>query len=392
VAENFISAVINHTERNESPTSFWKWSSFSTISSVMRDRCYLKFGDSFLFPNLYIMLLAESSGHRKNAPVELSQGLVTNIAGIKSIAGRASVEGILDELAVAETDNFGKLVKCNSATFFSTELSAGIVNNVEGIKILTDIYDYKPTPYQHRLRTGPKFDLTRVVFSMFSASNEKMLQGFFNDAIIGGGFIARTLLIMPDEFREPNSLLRVDHDARKESKDRVVQHLKKVAQVTGEFGFIEEAITEYESWYSPFRKEYNKRKETTGFIGRVHTHVLKLSMILAANDLTKCIQKRHIEQAIEECLSLIKNYSMFTMSNAKTDLGSVGGVIVLELAAAKDNMLARKSIVRAHWQNLDITLLDKARDALVEAGMLQIHMMKEGEYWKLTQTALEMLK
>ena len=48
--------------------------------------------------------------------------------------------------------------------------------------------------------------------------------------------------------------------------------------------------------------------------------------------------------------------------------------------------------MRAHWQNIDIELLDKAVDALVEAGMLQIHMMKDGPYYKLTPAALEMMK
>jgi hypothetical protein len=392
VAENFLSAWNVYSQIFESPSSFWRWSGFSTISSIMRDRCYIRNGKSYTFPNLYILLLAESSGHRKNRPIEDSESLVASLVGTRTISGRSSVQAILDELSQTESNENGVVLKSNAATYYAPELSAGIVGDTEGLKILTDIYDFKQNTYKHRLRTGRNFDLKRLVLSMFSGSNEKMLKGFFDESIIGGGFLARTLLVIPNEFRKSNSLMRVDYDRLDADFEHAKQHLKKVQQVTGEFHFAEEAIIDYESWYNPFREEYNKRKETTGIIGRIHTHVLKLSMILAANDLTTCIQKKHIEESIEECCSLLKNYNAFTMSNAKTDLGNVGGIIVLELASAKDYTLSRKAIVRAHWQNMDIQLFEKAVEALKEAGMIELISVRSDVFYRLTPTALEMMR
>lgn len=392
MSDTFVDLYLKHTNIYESPSSFWKWAAYSTISTVLRDKCYIKNGDSLLFPNLYVLFIAESSGHRKNRPIEFSESLVNQIPGIKTISGRASVPAILDELARTETNNNGKVIKSNSATFFATELSAAIVNDPEGMKTLTDIYDYKQNPYKHRLRTGPSFDLQRVVFSMLSGSNEDMLHGLFDQTVIRGGFLARTLLITPNEFRPSNSLLRIDHDALKASREILLQHLRKVAQLTGEFKLEENAVEEYENWYNPFRQDYAKKKEVSGIVGRIHTHVLKVATVVAANELTQCIQKRHIEQAIEECLSLMSNYSIFTMNHAKTEIGSIGGIVITNLFETKNYMLSRKVLIRNNWQNFDVDLLDKALIALEEAGFIVQHVMKDGIHYQLTKQALDMLQ
>lgn len=395
--ENFIESYLTHTKKYESPNSFWKWSAYSTISTVLRDKCYIRNGDSLLFPNLYILLLAESGG-RKNRPVELSEQLTINIPGIKTLSGHASVQGILDDLARTETDpNTGKVLKSSSATVFAPEFAAALSPDPQGMKILTDLYDYKPNTYKNRLRTGPSFDLEKIVLSIFAASNPDMLTTLFDQAVIRGGFLARTLLITPNEFRPANALIRNDdaETARlKQSLDILKQMLRKVAQVTGEFKFEEAAVDEYEKWYVDFRQDYLRRKEITGVIGRIHTHILKLAMVFAANELTLCIKKKYIEQSIEECLSLIKNYSIFTMNHAKTEIGTVGGTILTSLLAAKNSnyMLSRKVIIRDNWQNFDVDLLDKAVIALEAAQMLVQHQMKDGIYYQLTKQCLEMLQ
>ena len=392
--ETFLDAYIKHTSIYESPTSFWKWSAYATISAVLRDKCYLlSGGDHHTFPNLYIMLLAESSGHRKNKPVETSQNLVINLSlemtktndSIKTISGRASVQGILDELAKGETSgNTGRVLRSKAATFYAPELSAGIVSDPQGLKTLTDIYDYKINPYQHLLRTGPSFDLEGVVFSMFMASNQDMLQGMFDQAVIRGGFLARTLLVIPDEFRPGNTLMDLDEEERKASKIRVMDRLKDIYRLGGKFLIEPSAKEEYKLWYVPFRAEYAKLKEETGIIGRIHTHIVKLALILAANELVLCVRKKHIEQAIEECLGLLKNYGLFTMNHAKSEIGTVGGTIILTLLEAPSCMLSRKMLMRNHWRDFDAEMLDKAVLALEEAGFIKTHQTREGLAYQLT--------
>lgn len=394
VPNNFIGSFLEHTSIYESPTSFWKWSAYATISALLNERCYIKTGDRFLFPNMYILLLAESSIHRKGAPVDFSESLIhTVVPQFKIISGRSSVQAVLDELARTETDGTtGKVKKSSAAIFYAAELAASLVSDPEGIGILTDIYDYKTNPYKSRLRTGPCFNLDRIVFSMFSATNEDMIRSLFDASVVKGGFLARNLLVTPNEFREPNSLLRIDYKALKESKVYVIDALTQLNQVYGEMKFPDDAIQEYESWYNPFKKSYERKKESSGIIGRIHTHILKLSIILAANDLTACIQKKHVEEAINECLALLPNYSIFTMSHGKSEISQLGGLVITELISSPHYTRSRKELIRKYWPDgLDGDSLDKLIVTLDSAGMIQQVQTNEGLFLILTKTCLDMV-
>ena len=392
--DDFISAYFNHNAIFESPGSFWKWSSYAIISAILKDKCFIRSGSSFLFPNLYTLIVAESSGHRKNRPVEFSETLVHAVNNTKILSGRASVQAILDDLARAETDGkTGKVIKSNSAILFAVELSAAIVADPEGMGILTDIYDFKPNPYKQRLRTGPCFNLDRIVFSMLSASNEDMLRRLFDVSVIKGGFLARTLLITPNEFRKSNDLLEINHDKLKEEKDNLIAKLSEISALSGEFKIEPAAIKEYQTWYNPFRASYEKRKEASGIVGRIHTHVLKIAMVLTANKVKLNIQKEEMEQAINDCLSLLPNYSIFTMNHGKSDLSQAGGLVITDLLSAPENTLTRKELIRRHWANgVDAEMLEKVVVNLETAGMLiQIQDRSEGMQIKLTKSCLGMM-
>jgi histone H3/H4 len=342
---------------------------------------------------MYVLFLAES-GARKGPPVNLSETLLSKAAVTKVISGRSSVQAILDELARAETDKkTGKITKAGSAIFYASEMAAGIVADPEALKILTDIYDYKTNPYKSRLRTGPCFNLDRIVFSMLAASNEAMLKGLFGVAEIQGGFLARIFLVVPNERRPPNSLMRLDQEAFDKSLMHVIELFNEIKTLKGEFKLSEEAIDEYESWYHPFKASYSASKEVSGITGRMHTHVIKLAMIIAANELRLNITKADMELAINECIVLLPNYNTFTMSHHKDESGQAGGTVVAELLAAPNHRLKRKELIRRHCLVIPnyAELLDKIIISLEQADYVQQIGTKEGIYIQLTPTCLEML-
>lgn len=389
----FIERYIKHTEIYESPGSFWKWSAYSAISAVLRDHCYKGQGDSKLYPNIYVLFLAESGG-RKGKPVDLCESLVFRVNNTKIISGRASIQGILDELARAETDKVtGKVNKAGSAIFFAQELAAGIVGDPEAINILTDIYDYKSNAYKSRLRTGPCFNLEKIVFSMLTASNEDMLKGFFDEKAKKGGLLARTFLVVPNENRPPNSLMDVDMDERQKSFSGVLGAFKEVSQLAGEFIFTDNAKAEYKAWYDPFYKSYQSKKEVTGAVARVHTGILKVAMLIAANELTLSITKLHIEKAIEDCIGLLPNYAAFVMGNGKSSISAAGNIVLMALYTSRGFTTTRKRLMQEHWNDFDGEILDKVIVHFEQAGYVkQIVQPGTDTNYVLTQVAIDQLK
>ena len=391
--DTFISSYLHHTSIYESPGSFWKWSAYASIAATLRDHCYLKQGDRLLFPNIYVLFLGES-GVRKGPPVDLSETLLAKVNNTKIISGRSSIQAIMDELSRAETDKTtGKITKAGSAIFYAAEMGAGIVADPDSLKILTDIYDYRTNPYKSRLRTGPCFNLERIVFSMLAASNEAMLKSLFGVAEIQGGFLARIFLVTPDEQRPPNSLMRLDPEERKKSLSNVLSLFRGVSELKGEFIIEEDAIDEYETWYKAFKKGYQTKKEVSGIIGRIHTSALKLALILAANNLRLNVTKEDMEGAINECLALLPNYSVFTMNNlGKTEQSQAGGLVLTTLIVSRCYMTTRKELIREHWQaGLNAELLDKILVSFESAGMIQQIQQKDGLWIKLTPYCVEMM-
>lgn len=386
----FISTFLNHTSEYESSTAFWKWSAYAAIKAVLRDNVYRKQGDSTLYPSQYILFLARSSYDRKNWPIVLCERLVNTVSNTKVISGRASVQGILDELSRVETNSSGKIVKGGSAIFFAPELSAAIVEDPAAVKILTDIYDYKPNPFKNILRTQPRFKIEKLIFSMLAASNADMIRDTYSLVAVQGGLLARTMLVFPNEIRPGNDLL--DTPNKEAGFECLVKLLLEIGTLHGEFQITEDAKVEFRNWYIPFRDEYSRKPEKTGILGRIHTHILKLAMVLTANDMSLIITKKHIEEAMAECLILLPNYNTFMLNTTgKSNIKEAGEIVLEELYNAPQHTLTIRTLLSKHWSKFDLELLEKLGVTL-EAGGLIFRLTQGNEIsYQLTGKCLELL-
>lgn len=375
----------------ESPRSFWKWSAYAAISAVLRDNVYRKKGMvTVVYPNFYVLLLASSAEHRKGAPVRLAEALVSKIKNTKVIVGRASIQAILDELARSEMNPLtGQALKGGSAILVLPEMSAGIVNDPEAVKILTDIYDFYEE-FTSRLRGTGTFRIKNLCFSMLAASNEELLKDVYDTKALFGGLVGRTFLIKPDEFRKGNSLFRAEDNSA--GFENLRDHLQGFSNIFGEFQINDDAIDMYDSWYLPFRDSYKNRTDKSGVSGRIHTSAFKLAMILCIND-TKdiCIHRRHMEEAIEECMTLIPNYQAFVMGGGKSPLSEVSTVVITELYGCPEHRISRKELLQRNWTSFDAETLDKVILTLTQAGMIEEKMTQVGVDYVMTERCLELL-
>lgn len=385
----FISLYLEYTKDYESPTSFWKWSAYAAISACLRDNCYRVAGNSRVYPSIYVLLKAESGTHRKGRPVETCTDLVVAMGNTKTISGRASIQAIIEELSHTETDpRTGKMIKGGSAIFFAPELSAGIVDDPAALSILTDIYDCRPD-YKTLLKSG-RSKISNLVFSMLAASNEALLKDTYNDKAVQGGLLARTFMVIPNEFRPSNSLLDQKVNDIKDFSD-LKDELRKITELKGEYEITQDAKDEYNSWYKPFRESYKNKVDKAGVVSRIHTGILKIAMIFASSDLSLVVKKIHVEEAINECLGLIPNYGAFIMGNGKGKLSEAGAIVLNDLLQAPNYALGRKEILRKHWSDFDATLFDELIATFEQGGLVQTIAAGNSISYKMTQTCLEIM-
>lgn len=387
---DFLSELLKYTKDYESPTSFWKWAGITTISATIRDHCYRKQGDTLICPNIYTLLLASSAEHRKGRPVALCEKLVRKVESTKVISGRSSIQAILDELARGESNpKTGVLQKGGSALFSAPELSAGVVNDPDAIKILTDIYDFREE-YTSRLRGSGTFRIKNICFTMMAASNEELLRDVYDSKALFGGLLGRTFLVKPDEFRPANSLWDVQDTSI--GFNHLLKILRELANIQGEFEIEPAAREIYDNWYKPFREAYRGKSDKSGLYGRIHTSIFKLSMIFCINySKALLITAEHMEEAIREGTSLIPNYHSFIMSQSKGTAPEAATLLIQHLYSAKDRTVSRKRFLAENYNKLDVETLDKAVQALQEGGMIEMRPIAEGVGYFMSKQCWDML-
>lgn len=366
---SFVDQFIEKYKDAESPTSFWRWAGYACIGAILRDNIWYDNGIHKTYPNIYVVLLADSAESRKSVPLNKVFELLISVRNTKIIQGRASIQSVIEDLAMVEMDKAtGHPIKGGSCILIAGELSAFFVDDPQSIRILTDLYDYKKE-YSVSLKSG-KSRVSNVCLSMLAASNETLLREVYNNKAIYGGLLGRTFFIKPDEFRKGNSLLKVDPS--KYDISELSKKLVEIKKLHGSMTITEDAYKMYDSWYLNLRESYRVKKDKTGILGRIHTGVLKIMMIIAAAEHYDLqIRLCCVEQAISECSKLLMNYEEYATAMGQSSIAQVGSLFLSELWASSNKTITRKDFLIRHWADVSAKDFDELLTTLEQAGMIQ---------------------
>src|SRR5262245_31411819 len=229
----WLDQLLNQHNELESPTSFWLWGGLASISAVVKDNVWLDRQIYNLYPNIYVMLHAES-GLKKGPAIAAAKQLVRGVGGTRIISGRSSIQGILKELGTAQTQPGGKVISKSTAFICSSELTSSLVEDKVATDILTDLYDRQYNIGEWRsLLKMESFNLKDPTITMLTATNEAHSTDFFGRKDIHGGYFARTFIIAEHKRNRTNSLLIPLINPPKYAD--LTNYLKDIAKLTGPF-------------------------------------------------------------------------------------------------------------------------------------------------------------
>jgi hypothetical protein len=391
VQDNFVSLFCEYTEHFESPSSFWRWSAYGAVAASLRFNCYIKWGTSKLYPNLYILLLADSAAYRKDAGPELVEDLLRDNGHTKVISGRASWQGIVDELSQDKPIKKGGMpVRGGGGIIIATEFTAAFVEDPSLIKMMTESYGYKEE-FEYILRSGTVKIKNRCL-SLLGGSNETLLRDLYGTQATYGGLLRRTCLIKPDKKRPPNALTEDDDQLSPAKRIVLLDKLKIIQNLKGEFTYTDEAKSYYKSWYNDLYNSYDDLGDRTGFIQGLHTLTIKLAMTLSATEGTLKIDLDRLKLAIKEIESLKENYTSYTMSSGKNPQANMGATILSDLWLRGSNgqppkNLKRRDILLKYWNEISGEDLDKLLLTLEQAGLIAMIPQGQEPSYALTQIA-----
>ena len=395
---NWLTELVEQHNELESPESFWYWSAISAISAVVKDQVWLNRQIYNLYPNIYVMLHAES-GLKKGPPISMAKQLVRPVNNTRIIDGRSSIQGILKDLGTAYTMPGGKLQTKSVAFICSSELSSSIVEDKVATKILTDLYDrqYNVGEWKSLLKMET-FELKNPTITMLTATNEAMSEDFFTRSAIQGGYFARTFIVYEKESQNSNSLIyRLENPPNYVSS---ANYLKEVAKLQGQFApmegdksdefrfrvikkskrgsreiYLNEVGVMYDMWYDKFKDMVKSSdKDETGTLNRFGDSVLKVAMLLSlarAPNLVICPEA--MDEAITQSEKLLGNVRKTTLGKQGISQASaLKTMIIMELLNREPHSISRQILMKKMWTHYEnSTEFDDLMQAFDANGMIK---------------------
>lgn len=390
---NFLDEFLEITNRLECPTSYLEWAAYTAIAAVLRDNLWISRGPfNKVYPNLYVLLVGDSGATRKGTPLRAASKLVKPIKNTKIIEGRASIQGILNELAEVVTYENGKTIRGASAFLYSEEFAAFIVKDPQVTAILTDLYDYKEE-HSIILKTQQKVTLTNICVTMLSATNAAFLQDMFTKQDLYGGLVGRTIFIIEERARKKDAGL--DDDTKESDLVKLTNHLHYLSRKKGEVQLTKDAKKFYEDWY--LNTDFTANESKTGFEHRIHTHVLKLAMILAAceYDFNMIIERDHVITAINKLTALGINYKKLIAALNRSQYIPAQAVNEIMLVLIQEwikgvVLVDRETLLRLLFGKVDLDSLDKGIQLLEQSKLIEIVGTANSISYKISKKGQEM--
>lgn len=393
---NWLDSLVLESSHVETPESWLWWSSLCCISAAAGNNYFLTSlkGDLLYRPNLYVMLLGES-GLGKGYPINRAKLLVQKADVTRVIAGRSSIQAIVQELSRTKTHE-GKAPITDSRGFIvNGELSTAIIQDPDSLTILTDLYDGNYNPEWTNLLKGDGAEKLKnpYITALFGSS-----PAHFYDSIpqanIEGGYIGRNLIVYEEKRRQDVDLLDTEDPEEEPDKDKFenylvpkfVPHLNVIASKKGQLKPTEDARTTFNNWRKKWRGSQGPDK--TGFLNRVPDHVLKVAMCLCLSDweFDGQIRQPDIEQAIEKVVSLIYANKRTTEGRGNDPLAANTKIVLDILLAESEQMATRKRILQRGWGNFNSFTFDQIAENLMEMGWVKRKRVGNGKNidWEYT--------
>jgi hypothetical protein len=271
-AQSWLADYMLFTLNTEPPDVFHFFAGCVAIGSVLGRNVYYDKGAYQIYPNLAVLIVAPSGKCRKTSACNVAMSLLRKGGGTV-LADKATPEA----LTAAFQDKTESI-----ATIYAPEFAVflGKQKYQEGmIPLLTALFDC-PKEFKSVTITRGEVILYNAAFSMLACSTMDWIQTAIPRDAFGGGFMSRLLFVIqhdtPRIFPRPPAM-------NKELESRLVQGLRTLSGLRGEFHMTAEGEQWYDNWYLNRGESGNTDKQFAGYSERKPDHLIRLAMILSAS-------------------------------------------------------------------------------------------------------------
>lgn len=378
--KNWLQTFADYVEQTESPKNFWFWSGISTIASAVQRKVWLPFGLSTIYPNLYVMLVADPGKCRKGLPVDLSKRLLSEIS-VPIFADSPTKRNFTRDLNdISKTNTFvlnGATKPMSAMSVLSKEMSSFLSYDPKAmIEVLTDLYDCHDN-WEYKTSEKGWDKLVNICINCLIATTPKWLANNLPEEAIGGGFTSRFAIVYANE--KYAWIPRPPIPPREDWK-LLVHDLGEISRTIGEFRWDPDAGEAFDTWYSGLAEKIPKVQDERlhPYLERIHAMVMKTSMVLQlaeSNDLV--ITRDNINRSIILLEDVLDSASDAFAGKGKARTAPEMYTVTTQLATLK--RVSFVELMRLNFRNLTKVDLEGILDTLRSMALIEIEWDAEGK-------------
>lgn len=369
--KSWLDEIVDSTVALEPPERYWWWSGMAVLSAVIKDQVWLDRFSYKLYPNIYVLILSAKSGLRKGVPVSFAKRLLRKVDATKIITGQQSIQGVIKELSLQYTSPTGRVYSNAQGILVASELASSMTEDQLTWSTLTDLHNtHEHTEgWDKTLKGSAKETLKDLCLTLLLASNKSLMEETLKAKDIEGGFIARTFVVSESKRRAINAL--TERPELLMTDEHFVDHLNKIKDVKGEFGWTPEAKKLYKFWYTALAS--TESEDRTGTIERLGDQVLKAAMLIALSYGTELwLTPEVIQEAIDRCEECAPGVRMMESGSGRSAISPIITKLISLLVNAPDQTVTRRKMQRGLFPDADHMELDRALETMTAAGMVSL--------------------
>lgn len=317
----FLSDFVLSTRGVETPTRFSAWSAVFLLSTALYRDTWIEWGPlGKLFPNFYVVFVAEPRVSPKSTAVNFGMPILENLPTyfddhqlkiqktLNLIKSKATPEALGQALRakkeiVTIDDEEYEIVTDSKCGIIVSELSTFLGKqkyNLGLVDQLTDWYDCPDHSQDLTIARGTG-NMRNVYLTLFGATTPDGLEQSIPSVALGGGFLSRMILVyneVPQRvFPFPRQVVGAP------DRTELTRRLAWIAHnARGPYTFAPEANDFYQNWYYKYRSEHfaDLNAHRRALTQRFDIHVMKLALLMRAQRYVRgnVIQKSDFEAAL----------------------------------------------------------------------------------------------
>lgn len=309
-SNTFISEYLKYCDNYETPQSFDFWGAVWILSIICNRKIVIDRPNNKLFTNFYITFVADSGICRKSTAVKIAKNILQSICNENSyhlLDSYSSQAKLIYELTKSSKMEQKCIMAVNASEF------TNFFNNKTIIETFLDLYDCPDRRIGYGTFSNGNISLNNVFVSCLSASTPDNYLHSMAKENIENGFTSRNIVIRAEKGKR-----KIPWGTEGGGTEQIVKLGYKIGEFirheSDKIVFTDQAIRCYSQWY--VRRRTSTDLYTRTFESREQDFVLKLSTLLAINDLSIEVTTEHVKTAIK----IIQNVKKDAVSFFNNDL------------------------------------------------------------------------